>query len=53
VWNDYYNNLEHCGLDGKTPNEMLANAWLLNRQMCVLKTHDWGILSQLVQGLMS
>jgi transposase InsO family protein len=26
VWNDYYNNLEHCGLDGKTPNEMLANA---------------------------
>ena len=23
VWNDYYNNLEHCGLDGKTPNEML------------------------------
>ncbi len=23
AWNDYYNNLEHCGLDGKTPNEML------------------------------
>jgi transposase InsO family protein len=23
VWNMYYNNLEHCGLDGKTPNEML------------------------------
>jgi transposase InsO family protein len=23
VWNDYYNNLEHCSLDGKTPNEML------------------------------
>ena len=23
VWNDYYNNLEHCGLGGKTPNEML------------------------------
>ena len=22
-WNDYYNNLEHCGLGGKTPNEML------------------------------
>ncbi|MDD3284483.1 MAG: integrase core domain-containing protein [Patescibacteria group bacterium] len=22
-WNDYYNNLEHCALDGKTPNEML------------------------------
>lgn len=24
VWNEYYNNLEHCGLSGKTPNEMLA-----------------------------
>jgi len=23
VWNDYYNNLEHCSLGGKTPNEML------------------------------
>jgi transposase InsO family protein len=23
VWNDYYNNLEHCGLNGKTPTEML------------------------------
>jgi transposase InsO family protein len=23
VWNEYYNNLEHCSLDGKTPNEML------------------------------
>lgn len=23
LWNDYYNNLEHCGLDGLTPNEML------------------------------
>lgn len=22
-WNNYYNNLEHCGLGGKTPNEML------------------------------
>lgn len=22
-WNEYYNNLEHCGLDGKTPNEMI------------------------------
>ena len=22
-WNDYYNNLEHCSLDGKTPNEVL------------------------------
>jgi len=23
VWNEYYNNLEHCGINGKTPNEML------------------------------
>jgi len=23
LWNDYYNDLEHCGLSGKTPNEML------------------------------
>lgn len=23
VWNEYYNNLEHCSLDGKTPLEML------------------------------
>lgn len=24
VWNDYYNDLEHCGLSGKTPNEMIC-----------------------------
>jgi transposase InsO family protein len=24
-WNMYYNNLEHCGLNGKTPNEVLNN----------------------------
>lgn len=23
LWNNEYNNLEHCGLNGKTPNEML------------------------------
>lgn len=23
IWNDTYNNLEHCSLNGKTPNEML------------------------------
>lgn len=23
AWNNYYNNLEHCSLNGKTPNEML------------------------------
>jgi transposase InsO family protein len=30
VWNDYYNNLEHCGLNGKTPNEFLQNYKLIN-----------------------
>jgi hypothetical protein len=24
LWNIEYNNLEHCGLNGKTPNEVLA-----------------------------
>lgn len=24
IWNDEYNNDEHCGLNGKTPNEMLS-----------------------------
>jgi len=28
IWNEQYNNLEHCGLNGKTPNEMLK---LLNQ----------------------
>lgn len=28
-WNMYYNNLEHCGLSGKTPNEFLANYKLI------------------------
>lgn len=23
LWNEYYNELEHCGLGGKTPNEVL------------------------------
>jgi transposase InsO family protein len=23
TWNEYYNNLEHCGLNGRTPNEVL------------------------------
>lgn len=30
AWNTYYNNLEHCGLNGKTPNEFLANYQLTN-----------------------
>lgn len=30
VWNDCYNNLEHCGLNGKTPNEFLADYQLIN-----------------------
>lgn len=25
IWNEEYNNLEHCGLNGKTPNEMLLS----------------------------
>jgi len=29
-WNMYYNNLEHCGLKGKTPNEFLADYKLIN-----------------------
>ena len=28
-WNIYYNNLEHCGLNGKTPNEFLADYQLI------------------------
>ena len=28
-WNIYYNNLEHCGLNGKTPNEFLLNYQLI------------------------
>lgn len=23
IWNEYYNNLEHCSLNGKSPNEMI------------------------------
>ena len=29
-WNIYYNDLEHCGLDGKTPNEFLKEYQLTN-----------------------
>lgn len=29
-WNIYYNDLEHCGLNGKTPNEFLQNYQLTN-----------------------
>lgn len=29
-WNTYYNNLEHCGLQGKTPNEFLVEYQKLN-----------------------
>ena len=29
-WNTYYNNLEHCGLGGKTPNEFLQDYRLTN-----------------------
>ena len=30
LWNMYYNDLEHCGLKGKTPNEALADYQLTN-----------------------
>ncbi len=29
-WNMYYNDLEHCGLNGKTPNEIVRNYQLTN-----------------------
>lgn len=29
LWNDYYNDLEHCGLNGKTPNEFLKDYQLI------------------------
>ena len=29
-WNIYYNNLEHCGLNGKSPNEYLRDYQLIN-----------------------
>lgn len=29
-WNMYYNDLEHCGLDGKSPNQFLADYQLNN-----------------------
>ena len=30
LWNMYYNDLEHCGLNGKTPNEFLTEYQLIN-----------------------
>ena len=30
LWNIYYNNLEHCGLVGKTPNEFLVEYQSIN-----------------------
>ena len=30
LWNMYYNDLEHCGLNGKTPNEFLNTYKLIN-----------------------
>ena len=30
LWNMEYNNLEHCGLNGKTPNQVLQNYSLIN-----------------------
>jgi hypothetical protein len=36
-WNMYYNNLEHCGLGGKSPNEFLANYSKTNPPVCVYR----------------
>ena len=30
IWNNEYNDLEHCGLNDKTPNEFLTNYQLTN-----------------------
>jgi len=30
LWNMYYNDLEHCGLSGKSPNQFLADYQLIN-----------------------
>ncbi len=30
LWNNYYNDLEHCGLEGKTPNEFIRDYQLTN-----------------------
>lgn len=30
LWNMYYNNLKHCGLKGKSPNQFLENYQLIN-----------------------
>ena len=30
IWNNYYNNLEHCGLNGKSPNQFLEDYQLFN-----------------------
>ena len=38
VWNTYYNNLEHCGLGGKTPNEFLEDYKLIKPPMSLPKT---------------
>ena len=31
LWNEEYNNLEHCGLNGKTPIEFLSDYELTKR----------------------
>ena len=37
LWNMYYNDLEHCGLNGKTSNEFLSNHQLTNLPNVVAK----------------
>jgi len=35
LWNEQYNNLEHCALNGKTPNEMLKLSIKKPTKVCV------------------
>jgi transposase InsO family protein len=35
IWNEQYNNLEHCALDGKTPNEMLKLSINKPTKVCI------------------
>jgi transposase InsO family protein len=37
LWNDEYNNLEHCGLDGKTPLEFLYNYEISKKNYKLIK----------------
>ena len=38
LWNMYYNDLEHCGLNGQTPNEIIQKFLFPKRHMSIPKT---------------